>query len=148
MAVRTSSPPTEPDREFPTGRTRLAAHRCWAARAPIEDDQALCLGTRADNLDTILVFDALGTQVWTTELPGTTGSDTVELAYAGPALVPGMYYQFRVTSWREVKGERLDISRSEDLRGVFFHGQAPAEPECVAETDGASSSATGGESTN
>ena len=97
---------------------------------------------------TILVFDALGTQVWTTELPGTTGSDTVELAYAGPALVPGMYYQFRVTSWREVKGERLDISRSEDLRGVFFHGQAPAEPECVAETDGASSSGTGGESTN
>ena len=97
---------------------------------------------------TIVVFDALGAQVWTTELPGSTGSDTVELTYGGPALVAGMYYQFRVTSWREVKGERLDISRSEDLRGVFFHGQAPAEPECVADTDGASSSGTGGESTN
>ncbi len=98
----------------------------------------------------IVVFDALGTNVWSTELPGTSGSDTVELPYAGPALTPGMYYQFRVTAWREVKAERLNTSRSEDLRGVFFHGEAPPEPDCVAEASGGSSggSSGGGESTN
>lgn len=96
---------------------------------------------------TVLVFDALGTQVWTTELPGSTGSATVELPYAGPALTAGMYYQFRVTSWREVKGERLDISRTEDLRGVFFHGEAPADEACTPDAAGDSSSG-GSESTN
>jgi hypothetical protein len=98
---------------------------------------------------TVVVFDALGTQTWTTELPGSMGSDTVELPYAGPALTAGMYYQFRVTSWREVKGERLDISRSEDLRGVFFHGEAPPDPTCTPEVAGDSSGGSGGsESTN
>ncbi len=35
---------------------------------------------------------------------------------AGPALVPGMYYQFRATSIKA----GIAISRTEDLRGVFY----------------------------
>ena len=81
----------------------------------------------------VVVYDALGTLVWETELAGVSGTDNVELAYAGPALVSGMYYQFRVTSWREVQGKRLYIARTEDLRGVFFTGEAPPQTECVAE---------------
>ncbi len=81
----------------------------------------------------VVVYDALGNLVWETEVPGVSGSDNVELPYGGPALLPGMYYQFRVTSWREVQNKRLNISRTEDLRGVFFTGEAPAQTECVAD---------------
>jgi hypothetical protein len=42
-----------------------------------------------------------------------------------------MYYQFRVTSLR--LGGTLPISRTEDLRGVFVHGEAPAKTECIVE---------------
>lgn len=81
---------------------------------------------------TVAVYDALGEEVWTTELPGANGGD-VSLEYGGPALQAGMYYQFRVTSWREVQNERSNISRTEDLRGVFVHGEAPPLPECTVE---------------
>jgi hypothetical protein len=71
------------------------------------------------------VFDALGNEVWQSlGLPPGKGSSTVSTKYAGP-LEPGMYYQFRVTSWRQPgKGDAAPISTTEDLRGVFFH---PAE---------------------
>jgi hypothetical protein len=67
------------------------------------------------------VFDALGNEVWQKlELPPVKGAKTVTVKYEGP-LDPGMYYQFRVSSWREPgKGERAPISTTEDLRGVFF----------------------------
>ncbi|HEY0135904.1 MAG TPA: hypothetical protein VGB85_17585, partial [Nannocystis sp.] len=81
----------------------------------------------------VVVYDALGNLVWETEVAGVSGSDNVELAYAGPALVSGMYYQFRVTSWREVQNKRLNIARTEDLRGVFYTGEAPEQTACVAE---------------
>ncbi|MBL9104434.1 MAG: carboxypeptidase regulatory-like domain-containing protein [Myxococcales bacterium] len=85
---------------------------------------------------TVAVHDALGGEVWTHEMPGGNGGD-VSLAYGGPALLPGMYYQFRVTSWREKMGARTDISRTEDLRGVFVHGEAPPMEECtLADTTG------------
>lgn len=66
------------------------------------------------------LYTALGDLVWEDRaVPGVSGSATVELAYAGPALVPGMVYQFRVTSFRDGRNEATAISRSEDLRGVF-----------------------------
>lgn len=67
------------------------------------------------------VFDALGNEVWQSlGLPPVKGSANVTVPYAGP-LDPGMYYQFRVTSWRKpAKGAQTSIAATEDLRGVFF----------------------------
>jgi len=67
------------------------------------------------------VFDALGNEVWQSlGLPPGKGSANVSVPYAGP-LEPGMYYQFRVVSWRQPgKGDPSPISTTEDLRGVFF----------------------------
>lgn len=61
----------------------------------------------------ITVFDSFGTVVWEAETP----KSVVTLQYAGPALQPGMYYQFRVAS---IKDPSEVISRSEDLKGVFM----------------------------
>lgn len=61
----------------------------------------------------ITVFDSYGTVVW----EGGTPKSVVTLLYGGPALKPGMYYQFRVQS---IKDPSTVISRSEDLKGVFF----------------------------
>ena len=73
----------------------------------------------------VRVFDALGNEVWTAlDVPGVSGSAEVSVPYEGP-LEPGMYYQFRVTSWRQPgNGEAAPISATEDLRGVFY---SPAE---------------------
>lgn len=68
----------------------------------------------------VLVFDAFGEQVWEVlDVPGVSGSDTVEVPYDGPTLTSGMYYQFRATSIRETPNTTTAISRTEDLRGVF-----------------------------
>jgi hypothetical protein len=61
----------------------------------------------------VTVFDSYGTVVWESETP----KSVVTLQYGGPALEPGMYYQFRVAS---IKDPSEVISRSEDLKGVFF----------------------------
>jgi hypothetical protein len=73
----------------------------------------------------VRVFDAFGEEVWTAlDVSGVSGQDTVTLEYDGP-LVPGMYYQFRVSSWRQPgNGDAAPISTTEDLRGVFY---LPAE---------------------
>jgi hypothetical protein len=87
----------------------------------------------------VLVFNALGDIVWETENPGVSGDATVTLEYAGDALMPGMYYQFRVTSFRDPpNGDRTYASRTEDLRGVFFTGDAPPPEDCTlpGDTDG------------
>lgn len=67
------------------------------------------------------VFDAFGNEVWQSlELPAVKGSANVTVKYEGP-LDPGIYYQFRVSSWRQPgKGDRAPISATEDLRGVFY----------------------------
>jgi hypothetical protein len=73
------------------------------------------------------VFDAFGNEVWTQlMLPSVSGGETVTAKYEGP-LDPGMYYQFRVSSWRQSGSKpAAPISTTEDLRGVFFlAGDAP-----------------------
>lgn len=73
----------------------------------------------------VRVFDAFGEEVWNAlNLPAVSGSSTVSVQYEGP-LEPGMYYQFRATSWRQVASQPASIvSSTEDLRGVFY---LPAE---------------------
>jgi hypothetical protein len=61
----------------------------------------------------ITVFDSYGTAIWEAQTP----KSVVTLTYGGPALKSGMYYQFRVAS---IKDPSEVISRSEDLKGVFF----------------------------
>jgi hypothetical protein len=69
------------------------------------------------------LYTALGDLVWEQRaIPSGHGAQ-VDLGYTGPALVAGMVYQFRVTSFRDRSGVTTAISKSEDLRGVFeFHG--------------------------
>ncbi|HEX9052075.1 MAG TPA: carboxypeptidase regulatory-like domain-containing protein [Anaeromyxobacter sp.] len=70
---------------------------------------------------TVRIIDAYGTEVWSkTALSGTATS----VAYDGPALTSGAYYQFQVIAYQTVGGggggPTIDIaSQSEDLRGVF-----------------------------
>ncbi len=69
----------------------------------------------------VVVFDTFGERIWEAlDVPGVSGSDTVEVAYDGPALESGRYYQFRATSIRETPNTVSPISRTEDLRGVFI----------------------------
>lgn len=74
----------------------------------------------ADYYD-VRVFDAFGDEVWNSLMvPGVSGSATAQVQYAGP-LDPGMYYQFRVSSWRAPSGEDpVPIAESENQRGVFY----------------------------
>lgn len=91
----------------------------------------------------VVVFNALGDLVWETTVPKVNGSDSVDLPYGGPALVPGMVYQFRATSFRETPGgEVLYISRTEDLRGVFVTGEA--DPHNACESDSGADGGSGG----
>jgi hypothetical protein len=66
------------------------------------------------------LYTALGDLVWEQrEVVAGRGGENVELPYAGAELVPGMIYQYRVTSFRDRNGVTTAISKSEDLRGVF-----------------------------
>lgn len=77
----------------------------------------------------IRVFDTFGNLIWSDEVGPVTGSAAVTHDYAGPPLELGMFYQFRATSFRERNGPRTAISRTEDLKGVFFHlGNPPPTP--------------------
>jgi hypothetical protein len=67
----------------------------------------------------VRVFDGFGALIWENAMvPGVSGSDTVEVPYQGPALVPGAYYQFRAISVKK----KVALSATEDLRGVFIAG--------------------------
>jgi hypothetical protein len=68
----------------------------------------------------LVVYDARGTEVWRDdELARVTGGGTVQVPYGGPALVSGMFHQFRVTSWSDGPQGSTALTRTEDLRGVF-----------------------------
>lgn len=72
----------------------------------------------SEDFYTVEVYNAYGDLVWDNDgqqVDRVTGSDTVTIQYGGPT-ESGMYYQFRVKSW---KGDS-PISMTEDLRGVFF----------------------------
>lgn len=85
----------------------------------------------------IKLFDALGELVWENlEVPGQSGGDRVEIPYDGPALTDGMYYQFRVTSYRDTPQGSFAISRTEDLQGVFVFGSAEPPASDGGDTDG------------
>lgn len=58
------------------------------------------------------VFDGLGNVIWTSQLGS---KDTVTATYAGPALTPGQFYQWRVTAIRR----GAPTSHTEELRGLF-----------------------------
>ncbi len=72
---------------------------------------------------TIEVYNAYGDMVWNNDgqhIPKVNGGNTVSIPYGGPT-EPGMYYQFRATSWRAPGGHNdSPISMTEDLRGVFY----------------------------
>jgi hypothetical protein len=62
------------------------------------------------------VFDSQGTVVWENLAFTPTTSGDVSLAYGGPALTPGLVYQWRATA----KGNASNpISNTEELRGLF-----------------------------
>jgi hypothetical protein len=83
----------------------------------------------SEDFYTVVVYNAYGELVWclSDQMMGcdggnvdrVTGADNVEVQYDGP-LEPGMYYQFRATSWRQSGGNPGPISQTEDLRGVFY----------------------------
>jgi hypothetical protein len=65
----------------------------------------------------LVVYNAFGDEVWRNDnVPRVTGSENVTVTYAGSPLQPGMYYQFKVKSWRD----NSPISQTEDLLGVFY----------------------------
>lgn len=65
---------------------------------------------------TVTVHDALGELTWEkTGIVGPKGNEPVVVSYEGPALEPGMFYQFRAVSIKD----GVPISATEDLRGVF-----------------------------
>lgn len=66
------------------------------------------------------ILDAFGAEIHQVELPGVSGSETVSYSLSEAVLQPGMFYQFRVESFRERNGQRSAISATEDLEGVFF----------------------------
>jgi hypothetical protein len=79
---------------------------------------------------TVVVYNAYGELVWCLSdqlgmacdgpnIPAMSGVTEVAIPYGGP-MEPGMYYQFRATSWRIPGGQPGPISQTEDLRGVFY----------------------------
>ncbi|MBA3538652.1 MAG: carboxypeptidase regulatory-like domain-containing protein [Deltaproteobacteria bacterium] len=64
----------------------------------------------------VQVFDALGTIVMDHH---TNDGAIVAVPFSGP-LTPGMYYQFRVTSYDDASPTPFALANTEDLRGVFF----------------------------
>lgn len=85
----------------------------------------------SEDFYTVVVYNAYGDRVWCLSdqmadcdgpnIPGVSGAEVVSVPYEGP-LDPGMYYQFRATSWRAPGGNAGPIATTEDLRGVFFSG--------------------------
>jgi hypothetical protein len=84
----------------------------------------------SEDFYTVVVYNAYGELVWCLadasimagcagpNVPKANGGE-VSVDYGGP-MDPGMYYQFRATSWRAPGGNPGPIAQTEDLRGVFY----------------------------
>lgn len=66
----------------------------------------------------VRVYDELGMLVWEASASKVGGGADVVVAYAGPALKSGAYYQFRAVSVKDMDDKEA-LSTTEDLRGVF-----------------------------
>lgn len=67
----------------------------------------------------VRVFDAFGNMVWENlAVPSVSGNKDVSVSYGGPALTPGLLYQFSATS---IKRGGTAISATENLRGTFLY---------------------------
>lgn len=64
------------------------------------------------------LFDGYGQLIWMKMIADVSSGDASTPYDNGPELLPGMYYQFRATSLR--MSNTCKISRTEDLKGVFF----------------------------
>ena len=64
----------------------------------------------------LVLYNMYGDTIWEKTILGQSGGANVTVAYDGPALENGVYYQWNVTSFR--KGG--PISTSEDLKGIFY----------------------------
>jgi len=64
----------------------------------------------------VIVYDAFGNEVWSTNVLPPMGSTPVTVPYGGP-LDPGMYYQFRAIS---LDGVPNPLATTEGLLGVFY----------------------------
>jgi hypothetical protein len=102
-----------------TGALRVTAPGAEAAEEVIGVPTFSWADDSSEDEYFVEVFDAFGQSVWTSTIPGVSGS-MPSLVYGGPALSAGMYYQWRVTSRKTATGGTCALSRSEDLRGVFF----------------------------
>ena len=104
-----------------TGALGTVSPGAGAPEAVTDKPDLVWLDDSSEDWYDLHVFDALGNEVWNSlKIPGVSGSTNVTVKYAGP-LDPGMYYQFRVSSWRQPgKGTASPIATTEDLRGVFY----------------------------
>lgn len=98
-----------------TGALSIVGPGATAAEAVTEPVTLSWIDDSSEDEYVVEVFDAFGNVAWTTTLAGYSGEDPA-IPYGGEALVPGMYYQLRVTS----KKDGVPISRTEDLKGVFY----------------------------
>ncbi len=63
------------------------------------------------------LYNVYGDIVHTKTLPK-SGGDDITYTYDGPVLENGMFYQFKVVSWKDKDGG-TNISVTEDLKGIF-----------------------------
>jgi hypothetical protein len=68
----------------------------------------------------LVVVNSLGEKIWDTDVEPENTSETAQIIYAGPTLKKGMYYQFRVQSYKDQMSSRVYLRGTEELRGVFF----------------------------
>ncbi len=104
-----------------TGSLAIVSPGAMAAEAVSGTPTFTWVDDSSEDQYLVEVFDAFGQRTWMTTIAGTSGG-TPSVAYAGPALAPGMYYQYRVTSSKMTggSGQRCELARTEDLRGVFY----------------------------
>lgn len=111
--------------DLPIARDDMGAPVKEVTEAPVlrwSDDSS-------EDFYTVVVYNAYCDLVWCLSdqsmgcdgpnIPAMSGVAEVAVPYGGP-MEPGMYYQFRATSWRTPGGMPGPISTTEDLRGVFY----------------------------